>query len=231
MPAKVRKAVIPAAGLGTRFLPATKAMPKEMLSIVDVPTIQLVIEEAVAAGIRDIVIINGRNKSSIEDHFDHAYELVAHIRAHRDFGLAVAGYPEKHIEAPDLATDLGHLTRKIDAGGDIVITQLFYDNADYYRFVEEARKTGIDVPIVPGLLPIQSFGQIKRIASLCGSKIPDTLHDELDAAEHDSQAVKDIGVRWAVEQCKDLLAQGAPGIHFYVLNRAKHMERICGELF
>ena len=163
--------------------------------------------------------------------FKHASELVAHIRAEHDFGLAVAGYPEKHIEAPDFETDLRNLKRKVDAGGDIVITQLFYDNADYYRFVDEARRIGVRVPIVPGLLPIQSFGQIKRITALCGSKIPPALHDELEAAEEDPEAVKHIGARWAVEQARELLDRGAPGIHFYVLNRAQHMERIFEELF
>ena len=187
-------------------------------------------------GIENIVALRGdppqgeQTFVAPEGGFRHADELVAHIRSEHDFGLAVAGYPEKHIEAVDLETDLRNLKRKVDAGGDIVITQLFYDNADYYRFVEKARQIGIDVPIVPGLLPIQSFGQIKRIASLCGAGIPTALHDELEAAEQDPEAVKDIGVRWAVEQARDLLARDAPGIHFYVLNRAKHMERIFEEL-
>lgn len=188
------------------------------------------------AGIENIVALRGdppqgaKSFVAPEGGFRHASELVAHIRAEHDFGLAVAGYPEKHVEAVDFETDLGHLKHKVEAGGDIVITQLFYDNADYYRFVDRARKIGIGVPIVPGLLPIQSFGQIKRIASLCGARIPPALHDELEAAEKDPAKVKDVGVRWAIEQGRDLLDQGAPGIHFYVLNRAKHMERICAEL-
>ncbi len=196
-----------------------------------------ILERLERSGIENIVALRGDPPQG-EDAFvapaggfKHASELVAYIRAEHDFGLAVAGYPEKHIEAPDFATDLRNLKRKVDAGGDIVITQLFYDNADYYGFVDEARRFGIAVPIVPGLLPIQSFGQIKRIASLCGSKIPPVLHDELEAAEADPEAVKDIGVRWAVEQARDLLAHGVPGIHFYVLNRAQHMEEIFEALF
>lgn len=198
--------------------------------------IDAILERLERSGIENIVALRGdppQGEESFvapEGGFRYANELVAHIRARHDFGLAVAGYPEKHLEAVDFDTDLRHLKRKVEAGGDIVITQLFYDNADYYRFVEEARRIGIRVPIVPGLLPIQSFGQIKRIASLCGSRIPPALHDALEAAEQDAEAVKDIGVRWAIEQVRDLLDHGAPGIHFYVLNRAKHMERIFSAL-
>lgn len=195
-----------------------------------------ILERLKRTGIDNIVALRGDPPQgeeafvAPEGGFRHANELVEHIRAGFDFGLAVAGYPEKHVEAVDLETDLLNLKRKVDAGGDIVITQLFFDNADYYRFVAEARKIGIGVPIVPGLLPIQSFGQIKRIASLCGARIPTELHGELQAAEQNPAEVKDIGVRWAVEQVRDLLAHDAPGIHFYVLNRAHHMERILAAL-
>lgn len=162
--------------------------------------------------------------------FRHASELVAHIRKTGSFDIAVAGYPEKHIEAPSLESDLLNLKRKVEAGGDIIVTQLFYDNADFYRFEERLRALGVKVPIVPGLLPIQSFAQIKRITSLCGAKIPAALHDELDRAGDDEQRTQDVGIRWTVEQCRDLLAHGSPGIHFYVLNKAAHMERIISQL-
>ncbi len=199
--------------------------------------IDVILERLRGSGIENIVALRGdppQGEESFvapEGGFKHADELVKHIRGQHDFGLAVAGYPEKHVEAVDFETDLRHLKGKVDAGGDIVITQLFYDNADYYHFVDRARAAGVTVPIVPGLLPIQSFGQIKRIASLCGAKIPLALRDELAAVEEDAEKVKEVGVRWAVEQCRDLLARDAPGLHFYVLNRARHMERIFEAVF
>ena len=127
-------------------------------------------------------------------------------------------------------TDLANLKRKVEAGGEIVITQLFYDNADFFAFEKRVRALGITAPVVPGLLPIQSFAQVKKITGLCGSKIPPDLHRELEAAGDDTAAVQEIGIRWTAAQAKDLLRRGAPGIHFYVLNRAAHMERILAEM-
>jgi methylenetetrahydrofolate reductase (NADPH) len=165
-----------------------------------------------------------------EGGFRHANELVEHLRRRGRFGIAVAGYPEKHIECADLATDLAHLKRKVDCGADIVITQLFFDNADFFRFEAMARGLGVAVPIVPGLLPIQSYKQIVRITSLCGARIPAALRSELEAAGDDEARVGEIGVRWCADQCRGLLERGVPGIHFYVLNRAEPMERIWREL-
>lgn len=170
------------------------------------------------------------------DGYAHANDLVAHIRGFQaadgfaGFGVAVAGYPEKHIEAPDLATDLGHLKRKVDAGADVVITQLFYDNVDFFRFVAAARALGVAQPIVPGLLPVLSAKQIRRITSLCGSKIPPALQEELEAAGDDDARAEEIGIRQCVTQASELLARGVPGIHFYVLNRANHMKAIMAQL-
>ena len=189
-----------------------------------------------AEGIQNIVALRGDPPEGEEEFvvteggFAHASELVAHIRANYDFGIAVAGYPEKHVEAPDLETDLAFLKQKVDAGADIVITQLFYDNADFHAFEEKARALGITVPIVPGLLPILSYHQIQRITSMCGSKIPAELEQRLQSAGEDADAVADVGIEWSIEQAKGLVERGAPGIHFYVLNRAKHMERIMGGL-
>jgi methylenetetrahydrofolate reductase (NADPH) len=142
----------------------------------------------------------------------------------------VAGYPEKHIEAPDLETDMAHLKNKVAAGADIVITQLFFDNKDYFAFVRRLREMGVTVPVVPGLLPIQSYAQIQRITGLCGAKIPAELQKELEAAGGDEKVMADIGMRWTVSQCRGLLSGGAPGIHFYVLNRAGHMEKIIPQI-
>ncbi len=189
-----------------------------------------------SSGLENIVALRGDPPAgetefvAPEGGFAHANELVTHLSAHHDVGIAVAGYPETHVEAPDAATDLANLVRKVDAGADVVITQLFYDNRDFFAFVERAREAGIRVPIVPGILPIQSLAQIQRIAGLCGAKIPAELERDLEAAADDADKVRSIGVEWAIAQCKDLLARGAPGIHFYVLNRSRHMEAIMAAI-
>ncbi len=183
-------------------------------------------------GIENIVALRGDPPQgeekfvAVEGGYQHASQLVTHIHERGDFGVAVAGYPEKHIEAPDFDSDLRFLKAKVDCGADIVITQLFYDNSDYFNFVDKAQALGIDVPIVAGLLPIQSFGQIQRIAQLCGARIPAPLEQQLIAAGDDAARVRQIGVEWASIQVRDLIDRGVPGIHFYVLNRALHMERI-----
>jgi methylenetetrahydrofolate reductase (NADPH) len=169
------------------------------------------------------------------DGYSHANELVAHIRAReqnggRRFGIAVAGYPEKHIEAPDLQTDLKHLKTKVEAGADCVITQLFYDNRHYFEFVKAARNMGITVPIVPGLLPVISAKQVLRITSMCGSCLPPDLKDELQEAEDDAVKSEEIGVRRCIAQANELIEKGAPGIHFYVLNKSSHMMRIMEKI-
>lgn len=146
------------------------------------------------------------------------------------FGIAVAGYPEKHIEAPDATTDLANLKRKVDAGADVVITQLFYDNADYFRFVDSARAIGVTQPIVPGLLPILSVKQIRRITSMCGSTIPPALLAKLESAGADDAAAEAVGIHQCVAQATELLQRGVPGIHFYVLNKSSHMRRIMEQL-
>lgn len=203
--------------------------------------LDLILERVRAAGIRNIVALRGDPPqgsaafAAAKGGYRHAWELVSHIRrfeartGHR-FGVAVAGYPEKHLEAPDLATDLRHLRTKVDSGGDVVITQLFYDNRHYFEFVKLAREAGITVPIIPGLLPIISVKQILRITSLCGSTIPETLQKALDPAEGDDAMAQEIGVRHCIDQARALLERGAPGIHFYVLNRAAHMQQIMDGL-
>lgn len=165
-----------------------------------------------------------------EGGFRYGNELVDHIRRFGDFGIAVAGYPEKHTEAPDFETDLRNLKRKVDAGADIVITQLFYDNRDFYRFVDCCRKIGIAVPIIPGLLPILNVEQIKRITGICGSTIPKELLLRLMEAGDNQQKVHEIGVNHTANQALDLLAQGVPGIHFYVLNQYFHIAEIMEKI-
>ena len=150
----------------------------------------------------------------------YANELVELIQdKFSDLGIAVAGYPEVHQEAPDAKTDLENLKRKVDAGSDIIITQLFYDNADFYRFRDDCVGAGIDIPIVPGVLPVTNFKQAQRIAGMCRAAIPTKLEDAMtadDSAEHQFR----VGVDHAREQTIDLLANGVPGIHYYVLNKS-----------
>lgn len=164
------------------------------------------------------------------DGFAYASELVAFIRAEKyDFCLGGAGYPEGHTECRDLARDIGHLRIKVDAGIEFIITQLYYDNADYFAFVDRARAAGIDLPIIPGIMPITDRQQIERIASLCGARIPAALHAQLDTAGG-SAAEEAVGIEWASRQCRELLDRGAPGIHFYTLNKSPATAAILSEL-
>jgi methylenetetrahydrofolate reductase (NADPH) len=193
------------------------------------------------AGVENIVALRGdppKGETAFvppPDGYCHGYQLVEHIRRRHGngatgFGVAVAGYPEKHVEAPDLDTDLAHLKTKVDAGADLVITQLFYDNEDFFAFVAAARRLGIRSPIVPGLLPVLSVKQIRRITSLCGARIPSALHADLEAAGDDDRRAEEVGIRQCVAQASELLRRGVPGIHFYVLNKSSHMRRIMEQL-
>lgn len=187
-------------------------------------------------GIENIVALRGdppKGESEFhapKDGYSNAVQLVEHIRDFGGFGIAVAGYPEKHIEAPDFETDLYYLKDKADAGADVIITQLFYDNSCFYRFVEKCRSIGISHPIVPGLLPILNVQQIRRITGMCGSSLPQDLLSQLQAVEDDENRVLEVGIRHTSRQARDLLQQGVPGIHFYVLNRYFHIAEIMAEL-
>ena len=153
--------------------------------------------------------------------FTYAADLIAFIRARR-YPLCVvgAGHPEGHPECRDLERSIAHLTAKVDAGLDVVITQLFYDNRDYFAFVERARRAGIKVPIVAGIMPISNWPQIERITRLSGNQVPAALRDRLERLRDDEAGAMEVGVEWATTQCADLLRNGAPGIHFYTLNRS-----------
>ena len=156
---------------------------------------------------------------AVEGGLNYANELVELIRQKFDFGIAVAGYPEVHQEAPDAQTDLDNLKRKVDAGADIVITQLFYDNSDYYRFRDRCDAAGITIPIVPGILPVTNFKQATRIASMCKAAIPEQLAKAMNASDDPGDQLQ-IGVEHARAQTADLMAQKVPGIHYYVLNKS-----------
>jgi methylenetetrahydrofolate reductase (NADPH) len=165
------------------------------------------------------------------DGFGYAAELVRFIREHDyPFCLGGAGYPEGHVETPSREDDLRHLKRKVDAGLDFVITQLFFDNAFYFDFIERARRVGINVPIVPGIMPITNFEQVERFTRMCGATVPMRLQLALERVRHDAQAVTQLGVAHAVVQCMELLQRGVPGVHFYTLNRSPASRMIVSAL-
>ncbi len=163
--------------------------------------------------------------------FGYAGDLVAFIR--RNFpalGIGVAGYPEGHPETTDKLADIDHLKAKVDAGADVVITQLFFDNRDFYDFVERCELAGISVPIVAGIMPIQSISGVRRMAGLSGARLPAPLLRALRRAGEDAQAVARVGAHWATEQCRDLLDHHVRGLHFYTLNRSAATRRIYESL-
>lgn len=181
-----------------------------------------------AAGFRNIMSLRGdppKGETAFTpspDGLRYASDLVALLKArHPDFCLGVGGYPEKHPEASSPETDLDHLKIKIDAGADFITTQLFFDNAVYYRFVDRCRAAGITVPIVPGIMPVLSLKQIQRFTTMCGATLPAKLVTRLEAAADHADVVETLGIDWALTQIRDLLAHGAPGYHVYILNRAK----------
>ncbi|MFA5264255.1 MAG: methylenetetrahydrofolate reductase [NAD(P)H] [Opitutaceae bacterium] len=179
-------------------------------------------------GFRNIMALRGDPpKGAVEftpapDGLRYAGELVALLKArHNDFCLGVAGYPEKHPEAPSIEIDLDNLKRKVDQGADFITTQLFFDNTIYYRFVDRCRAAGIALPIVPGIMPVLSSKQIQRITAMCGASLPLQLTRRLEVAAENADVVEIVGIDWALSQIRDLLQHGAPGYHLYILNRAK----------
>jgi len=173
-----------------------------------------------------------------EDGYTYANELVHHIRGFEkrntkfnvNFGIAIAGYPEKHLEAPNFEIDLVNLKKKVDSGADIIITQLFFDNNHYYEYVRKVRNIGIKIPIIPGLMPILSSKQIMKITNMCGTNFPQNLKNKLENSADNDAYAEELGIKQCIKQAKDLLENGAPGIHFYVLNKSSHIKRILNSL-
>jgi methylenetetrahydrofolate reductase (NADPH) len=161
----------------------------------------------------------------------YASEMVALIRSEfPEFGILVAGYPETHQEAVSAEADLENLKRKCDAGGDVVVTQLFYDNADFFRFRDRCAAIGIAQPIVPGVMPVTNYAQVRRIASLCKARLPDDFTRAFEAAGADEAAQFEVGVEFAARQVQGLLDGGVPGIHFYVLNKSPATTRVLRQV-
>ncbi|MCU1326613.1 MAG: Methylenetetrahydrofolate reductase [Bryobacterales bacterium] len=187
-----------------------------------------ILDRLTDAGVSNVLALRGDPPKGVADFkpapggFRYGSELVEFIRASKGAGvsLGAAAYPERHVECLDAAVDLDNLKRKVDAGVDFLITQLFFDNNLYWDFVARARAAGITVPIVPGIMPIASLAQVDRFASAFGASVPQALSAELANLHNDPQAVMHLGVAHATSQCVDLLARGAPGIHFYTMNRS-----------
>jgi methylenetetrahydrofolate reductase (NADPH) len=194
------------------------------------------LDEMRSAGIDNVLALRGdppagqeqwtRTKGGLE----YSRELVELIRADYPFAIGAACFPETHIHATSTEADLEHLVEKVDAGVDFLITQVFFDNALYFDFLARARAAGIAVPIIPGVMPITQVGQVQRMAKMCGASIPAGLNGELHARGEDPEAVLDFGVAYATLQCAELLAAGAPGIHFYTLNRSPATRAILSAL-
>jgi methylenetetrahydrofolate reductase (NADPH) len=201
-----------------------------------VPELRTTLEEMAAARIENVLALRGDPPAGqqhwvrTEGGLEYSRELVELIRADYPFAIGAACFPETHIHAASPREDLEHLVEKVDAGVDFLITQLFFENALYFDFLDRAREAGIGVPIIPGILPITHSGQLERMTQMCGASIPEGLHRELRARQEQPEAVLDFGVAYATLQCAELLAAGAPGIHFYTLNRSPATRAILSAL-
>ncbi|HEY1689158.1 MAG TPA: methylenetetrahydrofolate reductase [NAD(P)H] [Solirubrobacteraceae bacterium] len=201
-----------------------------------VPQLRCTLDDMHEVGIENVLALRGDPPIGHEEWvmteggLEFSRQLVELIRQDYPFTIGAACFPETHIHATSPEDDLGHLAKKVAAGVDFLITQLFFDNAFYFDFVERARAIGIDVPIIPGIMPITHVGQIERMARRCGASIPESLRKELHLREDAPEAVLDFGVAYATLQCAELLAAGAPGIHFYTLNRSPATRAIVSAL-
>lgn len=195
-----------------------------------------VLDEMRATGIDNVLALRGdppqgqERWTKTEGGLEYSRELIELIGDEYDFAIGAAAFPEVHIDAEDAESDLRYLKEKVEAGARFLITQLFFDNAHYYAFVERARELGIDVPIIPGIMPIMNAGQVKRMTAMCGAEIPEPLQEQLEQRADDPAAAAELGVAYATLQCADLLANGAPGIHFYTLNKSPSTRAILSAL-
>lgn len=186
-----------------------------------------IINEFKSLDIRQIMALRGdppKNQTAFKPHPDglsYANQLVELIKeVYPECKIGVAGYPEKHPEAPSLEADLDNLKKKVDAGANFITTQLFFDNTVYFDFVKKCRDIGITIPILPGLMTVTSHKQMIRFCKMCNTSIPDELNQQLNDANEDENAVQTIGIEWSYKQIRELLKEGAPGVHLYILNRA-----------
>ncbi len=202
--------------------------------------IETILGELRQKNIENIVALRGdppKGESefrALPNGFHYASELVRFIRKHPKYGssfsLAVAGSPEGHIECRDKQKDLEHLKMKVDEGADVVITQLFFNNRDYFDFRMRCKKIGIQIPIVPGIMPVTHGPQIEKFATMCGASIPEKIREAIRKYGGDNTSIEAFGIEYATGQCRELLKNGAPGIHFYTLNKSNATEKIYKNL-
>ena len=196
-----------------------------------------ILDQAKGRGIKNILALRGDPPAGTGDFkkteggFEFSYQLVQFIKCRGDYSVAVAGFPEGHIACKEgKQVDWQRLKMKIDAGADFIVTQLFFDNADFYEFRDHLVKLGCKVPIVPGVIAVQGAAQIKKFTALCGARIPDRLQTNLDRYANDDEGCAKFGIDYASEQCADLLRNGVPGLHFYTLNKASSTSAILRNL-
>jgi len=196
--------------------------------------VKTIVEDIKSRGIRNILALRGDPPKDqpdwqpTDDNFKYSSELVAFIRESLGeyFGVAVAGFPEGHILCPDREKDAEYLKVKIDAGADFVITQLFFDNKDYFEYIERLRRIGVDVRVIPGILPIANYAALQRFCTLCGATITDEVRRIFEPLQDDQDVTLRAGIEFAIRQCQKLLDGGAPGIHFYCLNKLHPTDEI-----
>ena len=186
------------------------------------------LEKLQAAGIENILALRGDRLPGVEPRTDFTYasDLISFIRQQGGFSLSGACYPEGHTEAPDTVTDIRNLRKKVDAGAEHLVSQLFFDNSAFYAFVERARIAGITVPIEAGIMPVVNARQILRMVSLCGASLPPKFTRMISRYEDKPAALRDAGIAYAIDQIVDLIAQGVQGIHLYTMNDPDVARRI-----
>lgn len=191
------------------------------------------LNEIQSLGLKNILALRGDiPEGMVQSNFDFKYanELVEFIKAHTQLSIGVAGYPEGHIDCSDLKIDLDNLKRKVDAGADAIYTQMFFDNNKFLDFVERARKSGISVPIIPGILPIMSFQQFERMLLMARVSVPDSLMKNLQKFKDNNDDIKAVGIEFATQQCRQLIDAGVEGLHFYTLNTSTAVGKILDNL-
>lgn len=198
--------------------------------------IEDVLRRIEAQGIENVLALRGdppRGETAFrrpDGGLSSASELAEFISQHFDFAIGGSCFPEVHPEAASLEADLAYLRTKVEAGARFLITQLFFDNRVFFDWLAEARRAGIDVPIIPGIMPITSYSQIRRFCTLCEAAIPEPLAEAMEALDGDAEAEQELGIAYASRQCEELLAAGAPGLHIYTLNKAPATRAILGAL-
>jgi methylenetetrahydrofolate reductase (NADPH) len=217
----------------------TRLEPQMHITCTNMPKDKLdkALKDIKATGMRNILALRGdpprgEQWQKIEGGFAHASDLVAYVRQeHKDwFCIGVAGYPEKHIDSDTYENDLQNLKKKVDAGANLIVTQLFYDPKAFLKFVADCRKLGITIPILPGLMPILSYNGLVRMCGLCGTSIPKKILDDLAPIKDDDAAVQEYGIKQCVEMCKELMAGGVRGLHFYTLNMERSVREVLLQL-